>query len=120
MTHSLSTSTSTPARPSGFAMLEEVLDLSVGFIVVSLPLLILALPGIIVFFVVPAVLIGIVAAAVAAVLAVLAAPPYLLVRWLRRRSRPTAAPPAARANGAPNSIRVAAPAPRPGLKSLPS
>jgi hypothetical protein len=106
MTHSLPTSKPTPARPTVFAMLEEVLDLSVGFVVVMLPLLILALPGIIVFFVVPAVLLAILAAAVAAVLAVIAAPPYLLVRWLRRRPQRPATPPAGQA---PKPVRAATP-----------
>ena len=37
-------------------MLEEVLDLSIGFIVVALPLLLLSPPGIVLFVVLPAIL----------------------------------------------------------------
>jgi hypothetical protein len=62
-------------------MLEEVIDLSVGFGVTLLPLLLLAIPGIILVVLPPVILL----IALAIPLAVLAVPPYLVARWLRRR-----------------------------------
>lgn len=72
-------------------MLEELVDLSAGVGVVLLPALLLAVPGIILFVVLPAILVLALAAPLAAIGAALAAPPYLLARWLRRRGT---APPA--------------------------
>ena len=66
-------------------MLEEVLDLSIGFIVVALPLLLLSLPGIVLFVALPAILLLALLAPLAVIGAVIAAPPYLLARWRRRR-----------------------------------
>jgi hypothetical protein len=66
-------------------MLEEVLDLSIGFIVVALPLLLLSLPGIVLFVVLPAILLLALIAPLAAIGAIIGGPPYLLARWLRRR-----------------------------------
>ena len=66
-------------------MLEEVLDLSIGFIVVALPLLLLSLPGIVLFVVLPAILLLALIVPLAAIGAVIGGPPYLLARWLRRR-----------------------------------
>ena len=85
-------------------MLEELIDLSVGFGVASLPLLVLAVPGIILFVVLPAILLLALAAPLAAIGAVLAAPPYLLARWRRRRRR-TPSPPAGLADSAQQSVR---------------
>jgi membrane protein implicated in regulation of membrane protease activity len=62
-------------------MLEEVIDLSAGLGVTLLPLLLLAVPGIILVVLPPAILLT----ALALPLAVIAVPPYLVARWLRRR-----------------------------------
>ncbi len=83
-------------RPTLAEMLEELVDLSAGLGVMLLPLLILAVPGIILFVVLPGLLLLAVAAPVAVVGAALVAPPYLVVRFFRRRrSRPQTAPAAA-------------------------
>ena len=74
-------------------MLEEVMDLAVGLGVGLLPLLLLAVPGIILFVVLPAIVLLLPLAALAAAGAVIAGPPYLLARLLRRRR------PGARAHG---------------------
>lgn len=79
-------------------MLEEVIDLSVGLGVALLPVLLLSVPGIILFVVLPAILLLALAAPLAAIAAVIATPPYLLARWLRRRRRRTTSPPANRAD----------------------
>jgi Flp pilus assembly protein TadB len=76
-------------RPTLLQMLEEVVDLSVGLGVLLLPSLILAVPGIILFVVLPAVLL-LAAAAPVAIVAALVASPYMLVRSVRRRRRPRA------------------------------
>jgi hypothetical protein len=74
-------------------MLEELIDLSAGLGVALLPLLVLAVPGIILFVVLPAILLLALAAPLAATGAVIAAPPYLLARSLQRCGRRTASPP---------------------------
>jgi hypothetical protein len=86
-------------------MLEELIDLSVGVGVAGLPLLLLAVPGIILFVVLPGILLLAVAAPLAAIGAVIAAP-FLLARWLRRRRRRTASPPAGLADSALRSVRT--------------
>ncbi len=74
--------------PSLLAMAGEVLDLSAGLAIVLLPLWLTAVPGIILFLVLPAVLLLAVAAVPAIILAALAAPPVLFTRFvLRRRAR---------------------------------
>jgi hypothetical protein len=102
MTHTPPTSTTATPRddartpqptPSTFGeMLEELIDLSAGFGVALLPALLLAVPGIILFVVLPAILLLALAAPLALIGAVIAGPPYLLARWLRRRRRTTPAP----------------------------
>jgi hypothetical protein len=92
-------------------MLEEVMDLSVGAVVVLLPLLLLALPGIALFVVLPAILLLAVVAPLAVIGAVLAGPPYLVARWLRRHRRRTTLPPAGHADSAPRSTTTSGPAP---------
>jgi hypothetical protein len=87
-------------------MLEELMDLSAGFGVALLPALLLAIPGIILFVVLPALLL----LPFAVVGALLAAPPYLLARWLRRRRTRTPTPPAR----VPALRSVRAGSPRPG------
>jgi hypothetical protein len=61
-------------------MLEELIDLSVGLGVALLPLLLLAVPGIILFVVLPALLLLALAAPLAVIGAVIAVPPYLVAR----------------------------------------
>ena len=87
-------------------MLEELIDLSAGVGVALLPVLLLAVPGIILFVVLPAILLLALAAPLAAIAAVIAAPPYLLARWLRRRRRRTESPPAGIAESALRSVRT--------------
>jgi hypothetical protein len=87
-------------------MLEELIDLSAGVGVALLPLLLLAVPGIILFVVLPAVLVLALAAPLAAIAAVIAAPPYLLARWLRRRRRRTTSRRADLADSGLRSVRT--------------
>jgi Flp pilus assembly protein TadB len=72
-------------RPSTADMLWEVLDLGAGLGILILPLFILCLPGLILFFIAPAVALLAVAAIPVALLAALIAPPYLIARAFRRR-----------------------------------
>jgi hypothetical protein len=69
-------------------MLWEVADLFGGFAVMTLPLLALAIPGILVFFVLPAALILAVVAVPALAAAAIIVPPYLIVRTIRRPAVP--------------------------------
>jgi hypothetical protein len=66
-------------------MVSEVVDLGAGLGILLLPLLVTALPGVVLLFILPAVLLGAVAAVLGAVAAVVLGPPYLLVRRARRR-----------------------------------
>jgi hypothetical protein len=93
-------------------MLEELIDLSAGLGVALLPALLLAVPGIILFVVLPGILLLAVAAPLAVIGAVIAGPPYLLARWLRRRRQRTAAPPATRSGPALRPVRVTGEVPR--------
>jgi hypothetical protein len=68
-------------------MLEEVMTLAGGLMVALLPLLLLSVPGIILFFVLPALLLLALAVPLGLIVAVLALPPYLFARWRRRRPR---------------------------------
>ena len=86
-------------------MLEELIDLTAGFGVALLPALLLAVPGIILFVVLPAILLLALAAPLALIGAVIAVPPYLVARWLRRRRGRTAKPPAGHAGSALRSVR---------------
>src|SRR5215217_2619277 len=86
-----------PSPPTFGEMLEEVIDLSGGFVVVLLPALFLAVPGIILFVVLPAILLFTLAVPLAAIGAVVAMPPYLLARWLQRRRGRSVSRPAGRA-----------------------
>jgi hypothetical protein len=125
MNHTPATSTTatprddarTPQPPhSTFGeMLEELIDLSAGLGVALLPLLLLAVPGIILFVVLPGILLLALAAPVAAIGAAIAAPPYLLARGLSRRRRRTAKPPAGHADSAPRSARTSGQSPVPDL-----
>jgi Flp pilus assembly protein TadB len=100
------TRTPQPARATFGEMLEELIDLSAGVGVALLPVLLLSVPGIILFVVLPAILLLALAAPLAAIAAVIAAPPYLLARWLRRRRRRTESPPAGIADSALRSVRT--------------
>jgi len=80
-------------------MVEEVTDLGGGFVVALLPALLLAVPGIIVFVVLPAIVLFALALPLAAIGAVVALPPYGLARWLRRRRGRSGSPPGVRSSG---------------------
>ena len=71
-------------RPAPSEMLGEVADLSAGLGTVLLPLFLPAVPGFILFFVLPAVLLIAVVAAPLVVLGAIAGPAYLLARAIRR------------------------------------
>jgi hypothetical protein len=73
-----------PNRTTWGEFLEELIDLSVGVGVVGMPFLLLAVPGIILFVVLPALLLAAVAAPFA-ILGAIAAAPFLLLRAIRRR-----------------------------------
>ena len=87
-------------------MLEEVIDLSTGFGVAMMPVLLLAMPGIVLCVVLPAILLLALAAPLA-VLGALIAGPFLLARRLRRRPRRPDRPPASRADSALRPARSA-------------
>jgi Flp pilus assembly protein TadB len=74
-------------RPTVGEMLEAVLDLSAALGILLLPLLVTALPGVLLLLVVPAVLLVAVAAVPVAIAAAILAAPYLVVRAVRRRRR---------------------------------
>jgi Flp pilus assembly protein TadB len=71
-------------RPTLAEMIGQVVDLSAGLGILVLPLLVTALPGVILMLVLPAVLLLVVAAIPLALAAALLAP-FLLVRRRRRR-----------------------------------
>ncbi len=87
-------------------MLEELIDLSTGFGVALLPVLLLAVPGIVLVVVPPAILLLALALPLAVIGAVLAGPPYLVARWLRRRRRRADKPPVGHAGSARRSVRT--------------
>jgi len=83
--------TSEPSQSTVGEMLEEVIDLSTGFGVAMMPVLLLAMPGIVICVVLPAILLLALAAPLAVIGAVIAGP-FLLVRRLRGRPRRTDSP----------------------------
>lgn len=87
-------------------MLEELIDLSAGLGVALLPVLLLSVPGIILFVVLPGILLLALAVPLAVIGAVIATPPYLLARWLRRRRQRTTTPPAGLADTGLRSVRT--------------
>jgi Flp pilus assembly protein TadB len=93
-----------PAHSTFGEMLEEVIDLSAGFGVALLPVLVLAVPGIILFVVLPAILLLALAAPLAVIGAVIAVPPYLVARRLRRRRTHAAFPAREGGFGAPAGL----------------
>jgi hypothetical protein len=115
MTHTPPTSTTAtphddartpqPTQSTFGEMLEELVDLSAGFGVALMPVLLLAMPGIVLCVVLPAILLLALALPLAVIGAVIAGP-FLLARWLRRRPRRTAKPPAGQADSALRSVRT--------------
>ncbi len=79
-----------PSAPhrTGVEMLEEAADLGAGAAVVLLPLLVIALPGVVLMLVLPAVLILGALAAPVAIAGLLLAPPYLLLRARDQKPAP--------------------------------
>jgi hypothetical protein len=65
----------------------EVLDWVVGLTITMFSLMVLSVPGIALFFILPAILVGLVTAALALVGAVVIGPPLLLVVFAVRRLR---------------------------------
>ncbi len=86
-------------------MLEELIDLTTGFGVAFMPALLLAMPGIVLCVVLPAILLLALAAPLAVIGAVIAGP-FLLARRLRRRPRRPDTPPAGHADRALRSVRT--------------
>jgi len=72
----------------------EVIDLSGGLAAGLLPLLLLSVPGIILFVVLPAIVLLALALPLAAIGAMIAVPSYLVSRRRRRRRRRTVSRPA--------------------------
>ena len=97
-----------PQHPTFGEMLEEVIDLTVGLGVALLPLLVLSVPAIVLFVVLPAILLLALAAPLALIGAVIAVPPYLVARRLRRRRRRTANPRPAMPRDAANATTTGA------------
>ena len=100
-----------PADSTFGEMLEEVIDLSTGFGVALMPALLLAMPGIVLCVVLPAILLLALAAPMALIGAVIAGP-FLLARRLRRRPRRTDRP---AADSTLRSVRTSAPSRVPDL-----
>ena len=72
-------------QPSFAEMLGEVINLIAGLTVLLLPILLISVPGVLLLLVLPAVLLLAVAAVPALVVGAVLAPPFLLVRALRRK-----------------------------------
>ena len=72
-------------RPSFGEMLGQVADLSAGLGILLLPALAIALPGVILMLVLPAIAIAGLAAAPLMLAGAILGPPYLLIRAVRRR-----------------------------------
>ena len=85
-------------RPTTSDLLWEVTELAGGAAVMFLPMLLLAVPGILVFVVLPGLVLLAVVAAPVVVAGAILAPMYLLARLVRRRSnvRPPWTPSSAR------------------------
>lgn len=85
----MNTHTAYQERPTLTEILWDVLDLSAGSVVALLPLFLLAVPGLVFLaaLVAPLVVAGVAVGFTAAFVAALLAPPYLLVRAVRRRRR---------------------------------
>ena len=81
-------------------MLTEVVDLAGGLAAGLLPLLLLAVPGIILFVVLPAILLLALALPFVVIGTAIAVPPYVLARRRRRGVRPGSSPAGRRAHPA--------------------
>jgi hypothetical protein len=66
-------------------MLEDGLGLTAGLVTMLLPLFITAVPGVVLLLIAPAVLVLAVAALPVMLAGAILAPPYLIVRAIRRR-----------------------------------
>jgi hypothetical protein len=73
-----------PTSKTGGEMLWEVVELLGGFATMLLPLLVLAVPGLLLFLVLPAALVLVLVAIPATLAAAVVGLPYLLVRAVRR------------------------------------
>jgi hypothetical protein len=73
--------------PRVAGMLGEIIDLSAGLGIILLPLFTIALPGVLLMLILPAVLLAAVAAAPLVIAGAILAPPILLARRIRRRHR---------------------------------
>jgi Flp pilus assembly protein TadB len=71
--------------PTPGEIVSEVVDQTAGLTVMLLPLLTIALPGVILLLIAPIVLLAAAAAIPAVLVGALVAPPWLVVRWARRR-----------------------------------
>jgi Flp pilus assembly protein TadB len=74
-----------PPQPSFAELVGEVVDLTAGLAIVLLPLFTIAIPGVLLILVAPVILLLVVAAVPALVVGAVLAPPFLLVRAVRRR-----------------------------------
>ena len=74
-----------PPGPTFGEMLEDGLGLVAGLVTMLLPLFITAVPGVVLLLIAPLVLVLAVAALAVVLGAAILAPPYLLVRAIRRR-----------------------------------
>jgi hypothetical protein len=74
----------TDPRPTLGELLWEVIDLTGGLTIILLPLFLLGLPGFVLFILAPAALV----LAPLALAGAVVAPPYLLIRAIRRRLHP--------------------------------
>jgi Flp pilus assembly protein TadB len=73
--------------PTPGEIITEVIDQTAGLTVMLLPLMTIALPGVVLLLIAPIVLLLAAAAIPAVLVGALVAPPYLLIRAVRRRSR---------------------------------
>ena len=75
----------TDETPTPGEILSEVVDQTTGLTVMLLPLMTIALPGVILLLIAPLVLLALAAAIPLALGGALLAPPWLIVRSVRRR-----------------------------------
>jgi hypothetical protein len=73
--------------PSVLEVFGEIANLSAGLSIILLPLFTIAIPGVILMLVLPALLLAAVGLAPLVLGGAILGPPYLLVRLLRRRQR---------------------------------
>jgi Flp pilus assembly protein TadB len=75
----------TPDVPTPGAIVSEVIEQTAGLTVMLLPLMTIALPGVILLLIAPIVLLLAAVAIPAALAAALLTPPWLVIRSMRRR-----------------------------------